>query len=149
MPAVSFEKEYVSLDLLPGSNLRQAALRSGIHLYAPLWRVLHANIDLGLLKFPCAGDVVEIEGKGVNARTEDEELLIAGRYLIKRKVTANLRLACAVTVTGDIKVKTLPARELDRVETKRAIQYAAVISAFLLGMGVIMVMIALDLVQKI
>lgn len=149
MPSVSFEKEHVSLDLLPGSNLRLAALKSGIHLYNPLWRVLHANADLGAIKFPCGGDVVEIEGKGVNARTEEEELLIAGRYLIKRKVTPNLRLACQVTVTGDIKVRTLPARELDPLETKRAVQYAGVMTAFLLGMGIIMILIALDLVQKI
>jgi ferredoxin len=149
MPTIVFEREHKSLDVLPGTNLRKAALKSGIHLYSPFWRVFHANLQLGPVSFPCAADVVAIDGKGVNARTEEEEMLIAGRYLVKRKVTPELRLACQVSVTGDIRVTTRPAREIDWAETKRAVQYALVVGFFSVALLVTFALIALDLVSKL
>ena len=149
MPVVLFDKEHIALDVLPGTNLRKAALKSGVHLYKPFARAFHFNLDAGLVKFPCAADIVEVEGKGAGARTLQEEALIGGRYLIKRKVGANLRLACQVRVTGDVTIRTQPSLEIDAAETKRAVTLAAVVGGFFLLMGVVLALIALDLVQKI
>lgn len=147
MPAVHFLTERKSIEVLPGTNLRQAALRSGIQLYSTLHRVFHLNLNLGPISFPCASDVVEIvEGKGVNPRTPEEEALIAGR-LLKRKVTPAMRLACQVQVTGDISVRTLVTREFDKDATKGSVGYIAVLGVFLLLMLVIFGLMALDLVK--
>jgi hypothetical protein len=149
MPAVHFLTDRKSIDLLPGTNLRKAALRSGIQLYSPLHRVFHLNLRLGPVSFPCASDVVEIvDGKGMNPRTPEEEALIAGR-LLKRKVTPAMRLACQVQVNGDISVRTLVTREIDREATKAAVGYIAVIALFLLVMLGIFGMMALDMVKML
>jgi hypothetical protein len=149
MPAIHFENEHKSLEVLPGTNLRRAALKSGIRLYKPFHRVFHLNLELGPLKFPCASDLVEIvDGKGVNARTPEEERLVAGR-IIKRKVTPSLRLACQVNVTGDVKVRTMPRVEIDREETKNQIGYLGILGAFGLLMLAILALMALDLVKVI
>ena len=102
MPAIHFENDRKSLDVLPGTNLRTAVLKSGIELYSPLHRVFHVNVDLGPVKFPCGADVIEVEGKGMNARSPEEETVISGRWFLKRKVTPNMRLACQVVVNGDV-----------------------------------------------
>ena len=149
MPAVHFINEHKSIDVLPGANLRKAALRSGIQLYSPLHRVFHLNLRLGPISLPCSSDVVEIiEGKGVNARTLDEEMLIGGR-LIKHKVAPSMRLACQVVVNGDITVRTLPYREMDAEGTKKTVAYLAVVGAFLILMLGIFGMMALDLVKAL
>lgn len=148
MPAVNFVNEHKSIDVLPGGNLRKAALKSGIQLYKPVQRVFHLNLQLGPVSIPCTSDVVEIEGKGVNPRTADEERLISGR-LVKRKVTPNMRLACLVEVKGDISVKTLPTIEIDKVETKRAFGYIAVVTLFLALMAGMFGIMALDLVNRL
>lgn len=149
MPAIHFENEHKSLDVLPGTNLRKAALKSGVQLYKPLHRIFHLNIEVGPLKFPCASDIVEIvDGKGVNPRTPEEERLIAGRIL-KRKVTPSLRLACQVNVTGDVRVRTMPSVEIDREATRKQLAYLAVLGAFGVLMLLILGLIALDLVKLI
>ena len=150
MPAIHFLNEHTSLDVLAGTNLRKAALKSGIHLYKPLHRVFHFNLDIGPLKFPCGSDIVEIvEGKGINARTRAEEEVISGRWLLQRKVTPNHRLACQIVVNGDVTVKTMPKLEVDPKATKARFGFLAVIGGFLLMMGVILALIGLDLVKKL
>jgi len=147
MPAIHFLTDRKSIDVLPGTNLRKAALRGGVQLYNPLHRLLHFNLALGPVSLPCSSDVVEIvDGKGVNPRTPEEEKLIAGR-LIKRKVTPTMRLACQVQVNGDISVRTLLTREIDKDATKGSVGYLAVLGAFLLLMLGIFGMMALDLVN--
>jgi len=148
MPAVHFANEHKSIDVLPGANLRKVALRSGIQLYRPFHRVFHFNLKAGPVSLPCASDVVEIEGKGANPRSADEERLISGR-LVKRKVSASMRLACQVLVNGDISVKTLPVLEIDKEETKRSIGYLAVLIVFLTLMAGMFGILALDLVKKL
>lgn len=150
MPAIHFENEHKSLDVLPGTNLRKAALKSGIQLYKPLQRVFHLNLELGPVRFPCGSDIIELlDGKGVNARTPEEERLLAGRLFLKRKVTPSLRLACQVNVTGDIKVRTMPRMEIDVEETKKHLGYLGVLGAFGLIMLLILALIGLDLVKII
>jgi hypothetical protein len=148
MPAIYFENENKSLDVLPGSNLRKAALRGGIQLYKPLHRVFHLNVDLGPIKFPCGSDLIEIvEGKGVNGRSPEEESAMSGRFLFKRKVTPSMRLACQVQVTGDIKVRTMPSVGIDLQATKQHLGYLGVLGGFALLMVVILGLIGLDLVK--
>ncbi|MBI3005614.1 MAG: hypothetical protein HYY49_09400 [Ignavibacteriales bacterium] len=150
MPAIHFLNEHTSLDVLPGTNLRKAALKSGIHLYKPLHRVFHVNLVLGPLKFPCGADIIEVvDGKGINARTPAEEDVIAGRWLLKRKVSANHRLACQVVVNGDVTVKTMPKLEVDPKATKARIGFLTVVGGFLLMMLAILALIGLDLVKKL
>lgn len=149
MPVVLFENPRKTLNVIPGTNLRTAALKSGVALYKPFFRVFHLNLDIGPVQFPCGCDIVEIEGKGTNARSEEEEKVVSGRFFTKRKVTPNLRLACQVNITGDITVRTHPKLEVDPIETKRQRGYIAVVSAFLLLMALIVAIIGLDLVQKI
>jgi hypothetical protein len=150
MPAIRFENDHKSLDVLPGTNLRIAALKSGIHLYSPFFRVFHMNVAAGPVKFPCGADIVEVvEAKGVNPRSPEEEELISGRYIIKRKVTPNLRLACQMTVNGDVTVRTLPTLLVDREATKQRIGFLSVVAGFLLAMALLFAVIGLDLVKMI
>ncbi len=150
MPAINFENEHRSLEVLPGTNLRKAALKSGIHLYKPWQRVFHFNLNLGPVKFPCGSDIIEVlDGKSVNPRTPGEEEVLGGRFLIKKKVTPNLRLACQVRVNGDVKVRTMPKVEIDKDATKQRVGRVAVAAVFLLVLVLTFALIGLDLVKKI
>jgi len=147
MPTIHFLNDHKSVDVLPGANLRKAALKAGVGLAGPFQRFFRINLQLGPIKIPCTSDVVEItEGKGVNGRTPDEERLISGRIL-KRKVGLNHRLACQVQVTGDISVRTRPSRELDLEETKRQVGYFAALGLFALIMVLTFAVMGLDLVK--
>lgn len=150
MPVIQFENEHKSLDVLPGTNLRTAALKSGISLYNPLKRVFHINLNAGPIKFPCGSDIVEIQdGKGTNPRSPEEEKIISGRFLIKRKVTPNLRLACQVQVKGDLIVRTQPKVDIDKDETKVRLAYVLIFAIFTALMLLTFALIGLDLVRKI
>ncbi|HEX9615603.1 MAG TPA: hypothetical protein VGA55_08845 [Bacteroidota bacterium] len=149
MPTVHFLNSHKSLDVLPGANLREAALKAGIQLYRPLNRVFHANVKLGPIHLPCSSDVVELtDGKGVNPRTPEEERLIGGRFL-KRKVGPNHRLACLVQVQGDISLRTTPQLELDIQETKRQAGYLAALGIFILLTALTFAVLALDLIKAL
>ena len=150
MPAIIFENEKKSLDVLPGTNLRKAALQSGVHLYSPFHRVFHLNVSAGPLRFPCGSDIVEIvDGKGVNARTDEEEAIVLGRWLKQRKVSPNHRLACCVEVKGDVTVRTLPKVDIDKEATKVRAGFIGVVLAFFLLMAGILGLIGLDLIKKL
>lgn len=147
MPSIHFLNDHKKLDVLPGTNLRAAALKAGIRLYPPLQRVLHLNVSLGPLQIPCSSDVIEVvDGKGVNPRSPEEEALISGR-LLKRKVGPQHRLACQVQVTGDVSVRTLPRLDVDLEETKRSLGFIAALGIFALLMAFTFAVMALDLVK--
>lgn len=147
MPTIQFLNDHKSLDVLPGANLREAALKAGIQLYRPLSRVFHFNLKLGPVHLPCSSDVVElVDGKGVNPRTPDEERLISGRIL-KRKVGPNHRLACLLQVQGDVSLRTTPRLDLDIPETKRHLGYLAAWGIFALLMALTFAVMSLDLVK--
>jgi hypothetical protein len=119
-------------------------------LYRPLDRVFHLNLSLGPLKFPCGSDVIElVDGKGAGTRTAEEAAVLAGRWILKRKVTPNLRLACQVHVTGDVVVRTMPTVEVDREATKQHVGFLAVVGGFVLLMAAVLALIGLDLVKLI
>ncbi len=148
MPAIHVENEHKSIEVLPGTNLRKAALKTGLNLYCPFYRVFHLNLDLGPVKFPCGADVIElVDGKGVNSRSPQEEAVIRGRWLLKRKVTPAHRLACQVQVNGDITIRTRPTLEADPIATKQHIGFLGVVGAFFLFMAIIFALIGLDLVK--
>jgi hypothetical protein len=150
MPAIHVENEQKSIEVLPGTNLRTAAIKTGLNLYSPFFRVFHLNLRAGPISFPCGADVVEVvDGKGTNARSPQEENVIGGRWLVRRKVTPNLRLACQVQVNGDITIRTRPTLEVDREATKQHIGFLAVVGGFFLLMAVIFALIGLDLVKLI
>ncbi len=150
MPAIHFENEQKSLNVLPGTNLRTAALKSGIHLYKPLSRVFHVNFAVGPIKFPCGSDIIEVvDGKGINPRTPEEADVISGRFIVKRKVPPTARLACLVNVNGDVVVRTMPKLEVDRDATKQRIGFLSVVGGFFLLMALVFALIGLDLVKMI
>ncbi|HTP12831.1 MAG TPA: hypothetical protein VMM37_04355 [Bacteroidota bacterium] len=148
MAAVSFVNEGRSLDALPGSNLRAIAHQSGIQIASPFSRIFHLNVKAGPVKVFSASDVVIVEGKGVNNRSEEEEKALGGRFLRKYKVPATMRLASQVTITGDVVVQTGVRRELDAGRTKEQTGYLAVVSVFAVIMLVMFVLLGLDLVKE-
>ncbi len=149
MPVINFENEHRVINVLPGTNLRKAALKAGVQLYAPIHRVFHVNLDLGPVGIHSSTDVVElVEAKGVNARTEQEEMLVAGRFL-KRKVLPGHRLASQVVVNGDVTVRTMPKRELDMEATKHNLGFLAAVGVFFLFTLALFAVLGLELVKKI
>lgn len=149
MPAIHFLDDHKTLDVLPGANLRKAALKAGIGLYPPLKRLFSLNVEMGPLKIPCTTDVVEVvDGKGVNPRTPQEEQWISGRVL-KRKVGPQHRLACQVQVNGDISVRRVRSLELDREETTRSLGYLAALGIFAVLMAATFGIMALDLIKAL
>lgn len=148
MPSINFVNERKTLDVLPGTNLREIALQSGIPLYKPIQRIFHVNLKMGPFNLFSASDVVEIEGKGVNNRTEEEEKALSGRLLIKYKVGPTMRIASQVSVSGDISVKTLAKREKDKQLTKEHLSYVAILTGFALLMLFMLALVGLDLVKK-
>jgi hypothetical protein len=148
MASITFINERKTLDALPGANLRDLALRSGIPLYKTFQRIFHINFKLGPLNIFSASDVVEVEGKGVNNRSDAEVKALEGRFLPRYKLTPNLRIASQVVITGDASVKTFVVRELDKKMTKEQLGYFAVLAGFALVMVFMVALVGLDLVKK-
>ncbi len=148
MASVNFLNEAKTFDVLPGTKLRDVALQSGIQLDGPLHRVFHVNVEIGPFRLFSASDVVEVEGKGVNTRSEEEGRALAGRFLRRFKVTPDLRLASQIVVTGDVAVRTRVQREIDRKETREQAGYLALISGFTVTMLLMLALVGLDLVKK-
>ena len=148
MPSVYFVNEGRTLDVLPGTNLRELAFQGGIPLYKALPRILHFNFKLGPLKVFSASDVVEVEGKGANSRSEEELKALEGRLLTKYKVNPNYRIASQVLISGDVLVRTLVKRELAKKLTKERLRYLAVVVSFAVLVLVMLALVGLDLVKK-
>jgi hypothetical protein len=148
MASINFINERKTLDALPGTNLQELALQSGIPLYRTFQRVFHFNLKLGPMRFFSSSDIVEIEGKGGGVRSEEETKALEGRFLAKYKVTPNLRIASQVSITGDCSVKTLGVRELDRKLTKERLAYLVLVTSFAILMLFMFALVGLDLVKK-
>ncbi len=148
MASIMFINEQKTLDALPGANLRDLALRSGIPLYKTFQRIFNINFKLGPLNIFSASDIVEVEGKGVNNRSDEEAKALEGRFLFRYKLTPNLRIASQVVVTGDASVRTFATREVDKKLTKEQLGYFAVLTGFTLVMVFMLVLMGLDLVKK-
>ena len=149
MPAVYFINERKTLDVLPGTNLRKVSLQSGIPLFSTVGRVLQFNLSIGPLKLFSASDIVQIEGKGVNARSEEEENVLSGRFATKYKITSTERLASQVTVTGDIVVRTRTQREIDAKLTREQRGYIGLLAGFTLMIVAVLALVGLDLIKML
>lgn len=148
MASVNFVNEGKTLDVLPGTNLRDIALRSGVGLDGLFRRIVHVNVKVGPLQILSASDVVEIEGKGVNNRSVHEEKALEGRLLRRFKIRPSLRLASQVLITGDVSVRTKVRREVDKKLTRAQAGYVVLISGFTIVMLFMFALVGLDLVKK-
>jgi len=101
MATVRFLPDGREIDVPEGDNLRDAALRADVRLYAGVHRVLNCRG-----RGRCTGCMVRLaEGTGVNAspKTFMEKLrlkLSRGAYI------EDARLACQTAVHGDLVVET-------------------------------------------
>ena len=148
MASIIFVNERKTLDALPGTNLRELALQAGIPLYGTFQRIAHINLKIGPLNIFSASDMVEIDGKGVSNRSDEEAKALEGRLLVRYKTTPNLRIASQVTITGDVSVRTLVPREMDKKLTKERLGYLAVVISFAILILFMFTLVGLDLVKK-
>ena len=110
MPKVKFVKEIKEVEVEPGANLRQVALREGVQLYPGIHKNWWANCHgFG----HCASCRVQII-KGVeNVSPQgffEKFRLITGpiTFFARLGHEKDLRLACQARVNGDIEVETQP-----------------------------------------
>ena len=96
MLKVHFEKENRTIQVEPGENLRQAAIRNKFSVYANIHKILNRR-GRGL----CTACTVQVIAGKVEPRNETETEKLA-------KKPADFRLACQVTVNDDLVVKTHP-----------------------------------------
>jgi len=149
MPVIDFENEHRVLNVLPGTNLRKAALKAGVQLYKPLNRVFHVNLELGPIALHSTSDVVEVvQAKGIKARTEEEQNLVEGRFL-KWELSPSHRLASQVIVNGDITVRTMPKRTINWAATRTNLGFLAAVGIFFVFSIFLFLIMGLDLIKKI
>ncbi|MFN0156668.1 MAG: 2Fe-2S iron-sulfur cluster-binding protein [Bacteroidota bacterium] len=143
MPVVTFHHQHRSIEVEPNTNLRQLMQRVGVPPYQGLDMLLncHGNNFCGT----CAVEV--LNGKGASQRGQDEEATLIGNLAIARVVDKNMRLSCQTYVTGDMIVKTQPARPLDKVKTKERFALLGLFSVFLLAFLGVMAYLVLDMIK--
>jgi ferredoxin len=98
---VRFEREDITLDVKPGQNLLQVAEKAGISVFRGMWPDLHCSRGSGWCN-RCKVWVKPLEENAVNAPTKEE----TSRFRLNGRVHGNQRLACQVTVSGDVVVHT-------------------------------------------
>ena len=96
MLKVHFEKENRTIQVEPGENLRQAAIRNKFSVYANIHKILNCR-GRGL----CTACTVQVIAGKVEPRNETESEKLA-------KKPADFRLACQVSVNDNLVVKTHP-----------------------------------------
>jgi ferredoxin len=96
MHKVHFERENRTIQVEPGENLRQAAIRNKFSIYANIHKVLNCRG-----RALCTACTVHIISGKVEPRNEKETEKLA-------KKPDGFRLACQVTVNDDLVVKTDP-----------------------------------------
>ncbi|MBT3922933.1 MAG: (2Fe-2S)-binding protein [Nitrospina sp.] len=96
MLKVHFERENRTIQVEPGENLRQAAIRNKFSIYANIHKILNCR-GRGL----CTACTVQVIAGKVEPRNETESEKLA-------KKPADFRLACQVSVNDNLVVKTHP-----------------------------------------
>lgn len=143
MPTVTFYNERRSFEAEAGTNLREFMLKVNVTPY----RGLDALTNCRGNNF-CGTCAVEIvDGKGATARGQDEEATLVGNLAIARVVEKNVRLACQTNITGDMTVKTHPARALDWQKTKERFVLIGIASFFGLVFAGMFVFMLLDMIK--
>lgn len=144
MPVVTFYDEHRSHEVESGTNLREFMRRVHITPYQGLAVV--TNCRGHNFCGTCAVEVVD--GKGASSRGQDEEATLRGNLAIARVVGKNLRLACQTTVVGDMVVRTHPARNIDREQTRQRFVLIGITAFFLLAFAGMFVYLFLDMIRK-
>lgn len=98
------------IECLPGSNLRMVLLRARLPLYHSVARALHCR-GFGT----CGTCAVRIEGPV----SEPSETEIRRLRLPPHDLDAGLRLACQVTVLGDVEVTKYAGLFGQRIDTPK------------------------------
>jgi ferredoxin len=100
MPKVTFEREDLVVECKSGQNLLEVAENAGIDVFRGIWPTLHCKRVQGWCN-RCKVWVKSESANAINPPTSSER-----RFRINGKVTGTQRLACQVTVTGDVTVHT-------------------------------------------
>ena len=144
MSVVTFYNEHRSIEVEPGTNLREFMLKVHVTPYSKIDVLTNCRGH----NF-CGTCAVEIpDGKGVSPRGQDEEATLAGNLVFARVVEKNLRLACQTTVVGDVLVRTHPERLPDKQKTKERLTLVGIASFFGLVLAGVFVFLLLDMINK-
>jgi ferredoxin len=101
LPKVRFEREDVTVEVPAGQNLLRVAEQAGINVFRGMWPELHCERGSGWCNRCKVWVKPEAEG-AVNPPTKSE----TSRFRLNGRVRGNQRLACQVTVSGDVVVHT-------------------------------------------
>jgi ferredoxin len=144
MPVVTFYNERRSFEAEAGTNLREFMQKINVTPYKGLDMLTNCrgNNFCGT----CAVEIVD--GKGATSRGQDEEATLVGNLAIARQIDKNLRLACQTSISGDMTVKTNPARAIDRQKTKERFALIGIASFFGLVFAGMFVFLLLDMIKK-
>jgi ferredoxin len=96
MLKVRFEKENRTIEVKTGENLREAAIRNKFSIYPHITKILNCR-GRGL----CTTCTVQILAGNPDPRNETETDKLG-------KKPDDFRMACQMTVTGDLVVRTNP-----------------------------------------
>jgi len=119
MPTVFFENENRKVEVQVGTSLRKAAQMAGVSVYGSVNKVLNCR-GFGL----CGTDMVLIKpAENITGITFKEKLQLGDN--------PKERLACQVTVNGDITVNTAPAMVYG-VEMSDNVKFIATAGLFIL-----------------
>jgi ferredoxin len=119
MPTVFFENENRKIDVPVGTSLRKAAQMAGVSVYGSVNKILNCR-GFGL----CGTDMVLIKpAENISGVTFKEKLQLGD--------SPKERLACQVTINGDITVNTAPAMEYG-VEMSDNVKFIATAAIFIL-----------------
>ena len=94
---IKFENHDRTLQVEPGTNLREAAIAAKLGIYAHVFKILNCR-GRGL----CASCRVEVVSGQVEERNEVENKNLAKAL----KKNPNLRLGCQITVNDNLVVRT-------------------------------------------
>ncbi len=144
MPVVTFYNEHRSIEVEPGTNLREFMLKVHVTPYRGLDML--TNCRGHNFCGTCAVEVVD--GKGASPRGQDEEATLVGNLAVARVVEKNSRLACQTNIIGDMTVKTHPVRPLDVQKTKERFALIGIASFFGLVLAGMFVFLLLDMIKR-
>jgi ferredoxin len=107
VPKITFMNEQVTVEVPAGTNLLDAAEQGGIDVFRGIWPGLHCGVAPFFARGSCNRCklwVSPLAEGAVNPKTRKETSGLRLNGTIP--ASGNLRLACQVTVSGDVEVRT-------------------------------------------
>lgn len=108
MPKIKFVNEKKEIEVVPGTNLRKAALNEGVELYPGVHKYVNCMGlgQCGSCRVQITKGVENVSPQGLLERLR----LILGpiTFFARLGHEKDLRLACQTRVNGDIEVETKP-----------------------------------------